>query len=1212
MNKGVANNDGKSDGLINASHEKLALSVEHAALERGFPADNLVNKMEGELQRQLIFSNRMQKIHVEKTFGSKGTNGENQHGLSEGEEENHDKDDDRDIGEELDGAGEEKSSSSSDEQDAEKTSKGTNVTLSDDDDEEGGENSSVGEEENDSDDSDHTSEHNSSSGEDPTSSSSSDEQEECSSNSDEEEESDSDDDDDGKSEMDEETENSEGSEESSEECTSSSDEEEEESGNSENDESDVDKEDDSESEESDEEESDVSSSSGEEESKSSVDDDDESSDNGYVSAEDDDSDVSPDVSIVRRGSWLGSSPLASFNNAPNRGCRTPTSSQKTTSRGTSRFKQWMGRKKASSPKIIQPTKPKRNSLNQERWQLNIVALKAFKDRYGDTNVPSAYGSLGTFVRNTRALYNMPEHPKNWTLTEDRRRMLEEIDFQWALPKLKTTHAYRKRSRNITRAASTLHAINNYSSGTMQQEIAHDERDSQNRKTVISKQIAQHMINTETSKLEGKDYITSQMKVDYLNLAYQEASLAGLTELDLFIAFEEIGQGNEVDVTNGVGNYPQLALGPSQESNSFQEWLSDRKGKWRQQQRRKRKRDWDDPPLEPLEEEVETNEDWGRPKLLSSRLQSEKGFDVWLADRKNEWKEQQQKKWAKKANVGEEKSLLSVQSIEKFQHWLSDRKVIWREQRQRKRRKTQHTTPVVVNAAQIIDEQQLEQKVPIDYRTVGVRLTPSGNWEVGFRYQGLRRSLGTFDTQDQAALANEVGRTMLKTEKGSKLTAKEIGRNVKLARDAALDVVHKSKKQQLKQKAQPLNFRTVGVRQTPSGKWAVEISHKSKLRHIGTFKHQEQAALANKIAREALKTEKGSKPLSAEEVDDKVIVARDAALDAVSRLEIGAHSNQPSPVGAISTLSKTVPTKVKVMASEAEDVLNQTEDIPLIIEHEGKEEELVISGETEMNGSEVAESNTDLTKTKPKVPAGLRQRSSGKWEVVTYYHGKKRHIGTFKHQEQAAVANEIARVQLKVEKGGPKLSDDEIEENVKLTRQAASDAAFRLEDTMHPKVSGSDATRVKSSVASGQHAKPTTATVAAERNQKAPIDFRTVGVRQTPSGKWEVGFRYHGNRRNLGTFDTQDQAALANEVGRRMLKTEKGLKLTAEEVDRNVKLARVASMDAVRKIKRHEDDTPPNVEDMLRIFLMSDEVASKEAGDRPNLLLSRLQPEKVSA
>ena len=135
-------------------------------------------------------------------------------------------------------------------------------------------------------------------------------------------------------------------------------------------------------------------------------------------------------------------------------------------------------------------------------------------------------------------------------------------------------------------------------------------------------------------------------------------------------------------------------------------------------------------------------------------------------------------------------------------------------------------------------------------------------------------------------------------------------------------------------------------------------------------------MANKIAREALKTEKGSKPLSAEEVDEKVIVARDAALVAVSRLEVGTHNTQqPSPVGAIPTLSKSVPIKAKVMTSEAEDVLKQAEDIQLETEREG---ELVIPGETEMNGSEVAESNTDLTKTKPKVPAGLRQRSSGKW------------------------------------------------------------------------------------------------------------------------------------------------------------------------------------------------------------------------------------------
>ena len=66
------------------------------------------------------------------------------------------------------------------------------------------------------------------------------------------------------------------------------------------------------------------------------------------------------------------------------------------------------------------------------------------------------------------------------------------------------------------------------------------------------------------------------------------------------------------------------------------------------------------------------------------------------------------------------------------------------------------------------------------------------------------------------MANEVGRGKLKTEKGLKLTAEEIDQKVKLARDAVLDAVHNSKKK-LKQKEQ-LDFRTVGVRQTPSGKW----------------------------------------------------------------------------------------------------------------------------------------------------------------------------------------------------------------------------------------------------------------------------------------------------------------------------------------------------------------------------------------------------------
>ena len=84
--------------------------------------------------------------------------------------------------------------------------------------------------------------------------------------------------------------------------------------------------------------------------------------------------------------------------------------------------------------------------------------------------------------------------------------------------------------------------------------------------------------------------------------------------------------------------------------------------------------------------------------------------------------------------------------------------------------------------------------------------------------------------------------------------------------------------------------------------AVEISHKSKLRHIGTFLNQDQAALANKIVRDLLKPD-GSKTDScpedsAAEAEEKVSLAREAALEAVSRLEVAVH-DQSSLEGGIS-------------------------------------------------------------------------------------------------------------------------------------------------------------------------------------------------------------------------------------------------------------------------------------------------------------------------
>jgi len=1092
-------------------------------------------------------------------------------------------------------------------------SKGTNVTLSDDEDPDG-DDSSEGEEENSGDNADQASEHNSSeedsdSGEDEASTSSGEDDGEGSTS--EEEEGDDDGDESGLDEKDEsedeeeeECSSSEGEESESENDDGSEVDEENESVVDEENGSDVDEENESQSGESSDEESIVKATIVDE----SESDDYKSSDSAYNS-EDDGSDSSVNRPRGSRVSWL-SAPPAAFKNKTNR--RKTSVSPSMPIKSASRFKQWMGRKKAPAVSIIKP-KPLRKrqsltSLNQERWQSNMEDLKAFKARYGDTNVPSAYGSLGTFVRNTRALYKMPDHPKSWTLTEDRRQMLDKIDFQWALSKLKTTHAYRIRSRNITRAAYLINEINKY--GTRHQDTEY-EGDSNNRKSNISKQMAQHVINIEMKKLkpwlEGKE---GASQVD-LNMAYHEALLTGVTELDLFNSFEEIGQGCEVEDEVDLKKYPHLSLRSSQKSSSFQEWLSDRKGNWKQQQQhRKRKLEEDQQP-QPVEE-VETEEELGRPKLLSGRWQSEKGFEIWLADRKRKWKDQQQKKWAEKACVvGDNSVEYSIQTFEEFQHWLADRKVTWREQRQRKRRKTHNSTPEVNTVSEIIlpavpiNEKQHSQKVALDFRTSGVRQTASGKWEVGFRYQGVRRSLGTFDTQDQAALANEIGRQKLITEKCSKLTVEEINENVKLARDAALNAVYKSRKK-VKQKVH-LDYRTVGVRQTPSGKWAVEISHKSKLRHIGTFQNQDQAAMANKIARESLKTEASNAEMgpeeSSEETEEKVKLARDAALEAVSKLEVSAHT-QSSPEGVC------VPLVRKVMPSKTKKPIRK-------IKTGGKEKKnkAVAPKEADRRPIAIAKSDDSAlailrsapTKRKSNVPAGLRRRASGKWEVVTYYHGKKRQIGTFSTREQGFAANEIARAKLKTEKG---LSEEEIEQNVKLARKAALDAASRLagDSPVQSKVSGleDDTTMVKSRAAK-RHVKPATVTLAVDGNQQ--VDFKSVGVRQTPSGNWEVGFRYHGNRRNLGTFNTQDQAALANEVGRKILDlTKKGTQITAEDIERNVKLAREAALEAVQKMD-DVDDTPPNEEDMFKILLLSEEVISMEAGDRPKLLPSRLQSHK---
>lgn len=72
------------------------------------------------------------------------------------------------------------------------------------------------------------------------------------------------------------------------------------------------------------------------------------------------------------------------------------------------------------------------------------------------------------------------------------------------------------------------------------------------------------------------------------------------------------------------------------------------------------------------------------------------------------------------------------------------------------------------------------------------------------------------------------------------------------------------------------------------------------------------------------------------------------------------------------------------------------------------------------------------------------------EVVTRYHGKARHIGTFYSREHAILANDIARGKLKTVVG-PKPSDEEIRQDVLAVRKAALDAVSRVQHVPRPKV-----------------------------------------------------------------------------------------------------------------------------------------------------------------
>ena len=127
-----------------------------------------------------------------------------------------------------------------------------------------------------------------------------------------------------------------------------------------------------------------------------------------------------------------------------------------------------------------------------------------------------------------------------------------------------------------------------------------------------------------------------------------------------------------------------------------------------------------------------------------------------------------------------------------------------------------------------------------------------------------------------------------------------------------------------------------------------------------------------------------------------------------------------------------------------------------------------------------------------------------------YGGKQRYIGTFDTQETASLAAEIARYKLKQRASRP--TNDQIRRDVKETQEAIRIAISSSSQYITNAALISDERKVKTATS----AKKAGAS-GHKRKGTVPIDYNITGVRQSRSGRWEVGFRYQGHRRVIGTF-----------------------------------------------------------------------------------------------
>ena len=292
---------------------------------------------------------------------------------------------------------------------------------------------------------------------------------------------------------------------------------------------------------------------------------------------------------------------------------------------------------------------------------------------------------------------------------------------------------------------------------------------------------------------------------------------------------------------------------------------------------------------------------------------------------------------------------------------------------------------------------------------GVYETSSGKFRSKIRLGGKNRQIGTFDTPEQASAAYMSLKKNRADAKLSTLGAVEV--------EATFDASQKKAVEAVGGIVPDKRDLPLGVRKTTSGKFESKIRWGRKQHHIGTFDTPEQASAAYMSVKNDL-DDVNLSAVGADEVNALFDAAKKKAVEAVGG---SIPKKKDFPKGVYKTLSGKFQSRIKWGGKGRHigmfDTPEQASAAYLSVKEDLEGVNLSAAGAEEVNAmfdaaiKKVVETVGGFIPERRRLPTGVHETSSGKFQSRISCGGKQRTIGNFATLEQAAAAYNSVKMDL---------------------------------------------------------------------------------------------------------------------------------------------------------------------------------------------------------